>query len=57
MKSNSGDDMKACIYIMNGFKRVLEDLKKFTDGDFLTLLREIEFVSEIEYNQTSCFLV
>ena len=57
MKSNSGDDMSTCIYVMNAFKTVLEDLDFFEIHHFFRLLEKIEVNDNLEYNPTTCFLI
>lgn len=46
MKSNSGDDMATCIYVMNALKTVLEDLEFFQVHHFFALLEKIEVIDE-----------
>ncbi|KAL4476992.1 hypothetical protein ABPG72_011689 [Tetrahymena utriculariae] len=57
MKSNSGDNMNICIYFMNAFKTVLEDLDLFQDSHFYKLLENIENKDTFFYNPTSYFMI
>ncbi|KAL4431531.1 hypothetical protein ABPG74_017236 [Tetrahymena malaccensis] len=57
MKSNSGDNMNICIYFMNAFKTVLEDLDLFQDSHFYKLLANIENKDTFFYNPTSYFMI
>ncbi|EAS01922.1 hypothetical protein TTHERM_00787280 (macronuclear) [Tetrahymena thermophila SB210] len=57
MKSNSGDNMNICIYFMNAFKTVLEDLDLFEDSHFYKLLDNIENKDTFFYNPTSYFMI